>query len=71
MKAERAEEIAVIQQDIDRITKVAELKKLQTPPSVDPLKAVKDETAVEEAELALARAKLKRLKAEAALAGYQ
>jgi hypothetical protein len=71
VKAERAEEIAAIQQDIDRITKAAELKKLRTPPSVDPLKAVKDETAVEEAELALARAKLKRLMTEAALAEYQ
>lgn len=71
VKAERAEEIAAIQQDIDRITKAAELKKLQTPPSVDPLKAVKDETAVEEAELALARAKLERLQTEAALAEYQ
>lgn len=71
VKAERAEEIAAIQQDIDRITKAAELKKLQTPPSVDPLKAVKDNTAVEEAELALAQAKLKLLQTEAALAEYQ
>lgn len=71
VKAGRAEEIAAIQQDIERITKAAELKKLQTPPTVDPLKAVKDDTAVEEAELALAQAKLKRLQTEAALAEYQ
>lgn len=71
VKAERAEEIAAIQQEIDRITKTVELKKLQTPPPVDPLKAVKDETVVEEADLALARAKLERLKTEAALAEYQ
>lgn len=70
-KADREEEIAGIQQNIDRLTKTAELKKLQDPPSVDPLKAVKDETASVEADLALARAKLQRLQTEAALAEYR
>jgi hypothetical protein len=70
-KTAREEEIAAIQQQITVLTKQAELKKLQTPPDVDPLKPVRDETAAVEAELALAKAKLGRLKTEAELAALQ
>lgn len=64
----RAEEIASIQQEISRLTKQAELKKLQTP---DPLQGTRDETAAIEADIALLKAKLARLQAEAALAQTQ
>lgn len=71
LKAARDEEIAAIQQEITKLTKEQELKKLLTPADVDPLKATRDETAAIEADLALARAKLERLKTQRELAAMQ
>lgn len=68
LKYAREQEFAEIQQEITRLTKEQELKKLRTPPEVDPLKASRDETAAITADIALLEAKLKRLQAEAALA---
>lgn len=69
-KARRDEEIALLQQEITRLTKEIELKKLRTPPDVDPLQATRDETAALEVALALAKVKLASLKTEDELAAY-
>ena len=68
LAASRAEEIAAVEHRIALLTKQAELLKLQTPAQPDALQAVKDETALIEAQAALLSAKLSQLKAEAALA---
>lgn len=68
LKYAREQKFAELQQDITRLTKEQELKKLQTPPAVDPLQATRDETAAIAADIALLKAKLERLQTEAALA---
>lgn len=70
-KNARDDEIAALDQQINVLTKQAQLKKLQTPPDVDPLQPTRDETAALDAELALLHAKLDRLKTEAALAEFE
>lgn len=68
LKYAREQKYADIQDRIDYLTKIEALKKLETPPEVDPLKATRDETAAITAEIALLKAKLERMQAEAALA---
>lgn len=66
VKYAREQEIAVIKQEISVLTEQAALKKLKTPAEVDPLQPTRDETALLQADIALLKAKLERLQAEAA-----
>jgi hypothetical protein len=68
LTAQRAEEIASIQHQIDLLNKQKELLKAQAPDTPDPNEAIKNETASIDAQTALLNAKLSQLKAEAALA---
>ena len=65
----RADELAGLQFEIDRLTKQKALVKAQAVEQPDALAAVKAETAAIEAQVALLNAQLAQSKAEAALAG--
>ncbi|HEX8309220.1 MAG TPA: hypothetical protein VF645_12465 [Allosphingosinicella sp.] len=70
----REQEVAGIQGEITRLTKEAELKKLQTPApeaAPNPLQATLDETIVLNTEIALLKAKLMKLQAAKELSQAQ
>lgn len=67
----RAEELAGLQFEIDRLTKQKALVQAQAVEQPDALAAVRAETAAIEAQVALLNAQLAQSKAEAALAGQE
>ena len=71
VKYARDEEIALLDQQIGVLTQQAQLLKLQAPPEVDALQPIRDETAAIQADLALKKAKLDRLKTERELAALE
>lgn len=71
LKTGREQELAVLQYQIDTLTKSKELLKLETtaaPEAVDALKDIKTQTAALDAEIALLKAQKSKIEAAAALA---